>query len=86
MAKWYQNSEIIKWFLVIIATIALGAFILTSQLVSDKYRLWLGILDYAVFTYANYKIIHLRNKDRQKAIQDSENRAARRQAERLKNK
>ncbi|TEB07446.1 hypothetical protein Psch_01000 [Pelotomaculum schinkii] len=86
MTKWYKNPEIIKWLLLIIATIALGAFILTSQLVPDKYRLWLAILDYAVFTFANYKIIHLRNKDRQKAIQDSENRAARRQAERLKNK
>ena len=84
---WATNkAEIIKWGLVIIATIALGAFIFTSQWVPDQYRLWLGILDYALFTYANYKIISLKKNVRQKAIQDGENRAARRQAERSKNK
>jgi len=81
-----NKAELIKWGLVIVVTIALGAFIFMSQWIPDKYRLWIGILDYAIFTYANYKIISLRKADRQKADQEVENRAARRQAERTKNK
>jgi len=81
-----NKAALIKWGLVIVVTIALGAFIFISQWVPDKYKLWIGILDYAVFTYANYKIISLRKDARQKAIQEGENRAARRQAERSKNK
>lgn len=79
-----NRSEIIKWIVVIVVTIALGAFILTSVLVPEEYRLWLGILDYAIFTYANFKIIRISKENRAKKAPDTENRASRRQAERLK--
>lgn len=81
-----DRPALIKWILVIVATIGLGVFIFTSQWVPDRYRLWLAILDYALFTYANYMVISIKKKSRQKTIQDGENRAARRQMERLKNK
>lgn len=86
MAKWYNDPEIIKWVVVILITIAVGVFIFTSKVIPEKYIIGLAIADYIVFTYANFKIISLRNKQRQKANQVNENRAARRQAERLKNK
>lgn len=84
--KWYHKKQTISWVLVIVATIALGAFIFMSPWIPDRFRLWLGILDYGLFTYANFRIVALRNLDRQKAAVESGNRAARRQAERLKTK
>lgn len=84
--KWYHKTQIIIWVVVIAVTIAIGAFIFISPLIPDKYRLWLGVLDYALFTYANFAIVRLRNLDRKIVAKENENRAARRQAERLKNK
>lgn len=86
MAKWYKEPEIIKWVVVIVVTIAVGVFIFTSKLKTDKFTIGLVIADYIIFTYANFKIISIRNKQRKKENQVNENRAYRRQAERLKNK
>lgn len=78
------RPEIIKWILVIVVTIAIGVFIFTSKLVPQNYQLGLAIADYAIFFYANFKIVSISKKAREEANQVAENRAARRQAERLK--
>lgn len=84
MSKWYKNPEIIKWLLVIVITIAFGIFIFVSSLIPDNLVIGLTVIDYIVFIYANFKINVIIKREREKANQVNVNRAARRQAARLK--
>jgi len=81
-----EKIAIIKWFIVIAVTIVLIIFIFKSPLIPEEYRFWLAIADYGLFFYANFQIISISTAARQRKEKGKENRAARRQAERMKNK
>lgn len=81
-----DRSERNKWILVMVVTGAIGIFIFSTRFIPDNYTIPLGIVNFAFFYHANRKVVMLRKKAREKANQVSENRASKRQAERLKNK
>ena len=79
-----EKTAIIKWFTVIAGTIALGLIVYTSNLIPEEYRYWLLIADFGIFFFANFQIVSISTTARQREAKGSENRAARRQAERMK--
>jgi hypothetical protein len=79
-----EKDAIIKWFTVIAGTIALGIFVFTSELIPEDYRYWFLIADFGLFFFANFQIVSISTAARERKDREGENRAARRQAERMK--
>ncbi|HBC92760.1 MAG TPA: hypothetical protein DCZ10_07595 [Pelotomaculum sp.] len=82
------KSEATKWGWLSIAVTVLGVAIIAGPWIPDRYKIMLAVPVYAMFFYVYYKYLHLKktaktNKTNAEAVQDNENRAARRQAERL---
>jgi|GEM_PF-1760412 len=81
------KSEAAKWGWLAIAVTVLGVAIFTVPWIPDKYKIMLAVPVYAMFFYVYYKYLHLKKMAKAKAgsdvVQGCENRAARRQAERL---
>lgn len=81
------KSEAAKWGWLSIAVTALGVALISVPAIPDKYKIMLAIPIYAMFFYVYYKYLHLKKIAKantvNNAVQDSENRAARRQAGRL---
>ncbi|TEB17294.1 hypothetical protein Psfp_00518 [Pelotomaculum sp. FP] len=78
------KSEAAKWGWLSIAVTVLGVAIISAPWIPDKYKIMLAVPVYAMFFYVYYKYLHLKKmaKANTGAVQDNENRAARRQAER----
>ncbi|MDD4238312.1 MAG: hypothetical protein PHT62_07135 [Desulfotomaculaceae bacterium] len=83
------KSEAAKWGWLSIAVTVLGVTIFTLPWIPDKYKIILAVPVYAMFFYVYYKYLHLKKMAKanagNEAGQGSENRATRRQAERLQN-
>lgn len=81
------KSEAAKWGWLSIAVTVLGVTLISVPWIPGKYRIMLAIPVYAMFFYVYYKYLHLKKMARANpvndAVQSSENRAARRQADRL---
>jgi len=81
------KSEAAKWGWLAIAVTVLGVTIFTVPWIPDNYKLTLAVPVYATFFYVYYKYLHLKKAAKTNAgggaLQGNENRAARRQAERL---
>jgi hypothetical protein len=85
------KSEAAKWGWLSITVTILGVAIFTVPWIPDRFKIMLAVPVYATFFYVYYKYLHLKKLAKSNAAsqvaQGSENRAARRQAERLqKNK
>lgn len=82
-----SRSEATKWGWLSIAVTVLGVAIFTVPWIPNKYKIMLAVPIYAMFFYVYYKYLHLKKMAKtnagNEAVQGGENRAARRQAERL---
>lgn len=80
------KTEATKWGWLSIAVTVLGVALISVPWIPGKFKLILAIPVYATFFYVYYKYLHLRKMAKTITDNDaggSENRAARRQAERM---
>lgn len=83
------KSEAARWGWLSIAVTVLGVAIITMPWIPGKYKILLAIPVYVMLFYVYYKYLNLKRLAKTKTVsaqKPGENRAARRQADRLQKK